>query len=145
MAIAIRALAAEDRQEWLALWQGYQRFYETRLDGDVTALTWSRIIDPDGPISGLAAEESGRLLGFTHYLFHPSSWTKSDYCYLQDLFVAQEARGRSVARMLIEEVAARAEAAGAARLYWLTHESNEGARALYDKIAVRTGFIQYRR
>lgn len=145
MAIEIRALAAEDRQEWLLLWQGYQRFYETRIDDEVTAFTWSRIIDPEGPISGLAAEEGGRLVGFTHYLFHPSSWTKGDYCYLQDLFVAEEARGRSVARMLIEAVAAAAEAAGAARLYWLTHESNEGARALYDKIAARTGFIQYRR
>jgi GNAT superfamily N-acetyltransferase len=145
MTIEIGPLAAEDRDEWLNLWQGYQRFYETRIDDDVTAFTWSRIIDPEGPIHGLGARVDGRLVGITHYLFHPSSWTKADYSYLQDLFVAEEARGGGVARRLIEAVAARAEAAGAARTYWLTQESNAGARALYDKIATRTGFIQYRR
>ena len=35
-------------------------------------------------------------------------------------------------------------AAGAGRVYWLTHESNDVARALYDKVAERSGFIQYR-
>jgi len=29
-------------------------------------------------------------------------------------------------------------------VYWLTHESNHKARLLYDKVAKKTGFIQYR-
>jgi GNAT superfamily N-acetyltransferase len=145
MAIQIRPLTADDRDAWLGLWQGYQLFYEARIDDEVTALTWSRIVDPDGPIHGLGAEADRRLIGIAHYLFHASSWSAGDYCYLQDLFVADTARGRGAARSLIEAVSAAADSAGAARLYWLTHESNAGARALYDKIATRTGFIQYRR
>ena len=39
----------------------------------------------------------------------------------------------------------RARAAGASRLYWLTHETNASARALYDRLAERSGFIQYRK
>jgi ribosomal protein S18 acetylase RimI-like enzyme len=39
----------------------------------------------------------------------------------------------------------RARRAGASRVYWLTHESNAAARALYDKLAERSGFIQYRK
>jgi hypothetical protein len=38
-----------------------------------------------------------------------------------------------------------ARAAGASRVYWLTHESNAVARSLYDTLADRPGFIQYRR
>ena len=29
-------------------------------------------------------------------------------------------------------------------VYWLTHETNTTARALYDKLANNAGFIQYR-
>jgi hypothetical protein len=29
-------------------------------------------------------------------------------------------------------------------VYWNTHETNAVARRLYDAVAVRTGFIQYR-
>jgi len=39
----------------------------------------------------------------------------------------------------------RAQAEGASRVYWLTHETNTSAQALYDKLAARSGFIQYRR
>jgi GNAT superfamily N-acetyltransferase len=87
----------------------------------------------------------GTLLGIVHYLYHRSCWTISDYCYLQDLFVAEPARGRGVGRALIEAVYGEARAAGASRVYWLTHETNASARALYDTLADRPGFIQYRK
>ncbi len=38
----------------------------------------------------------------------------------------------------------QAKSKPASRVYWLTHETNEAARALYDKIATRTGFIHYK-
>ena len=72
------------------------------------------------------------------------TWTIGNYCYLQDLFTAPEARGRGAGRALIEAVYERANSAGASRVYWLTHESNATARALYDTLADRPGFIQYR-
>ena len=31
------------------------------------------------------------------------------------------------------------------RVYWLTHESNITAQYLYDRIATKTGFIQYKK
>jgi len=33
---------------------------------------------------------------------------------------------------------------GASRLHWLTHETNAAAQALYDRVAMKSGFIQYR-
>jgi hypothetical protein len=37
-----------------------------------------------------------------------------------------------------------AKEAGAARVFWNTHETNAVARRLYDAVAERTGFIQHR-
>lgn len=90
------------------------------------------------------AWRDGEAVGLVHWIYHRSCWTTGDYCYLQDLFVQPSARGAGVARALIEYVYAEAESHDAARVYWLTHESNTTAQILYDRIAVRTGFIQYR-
>ncbi len=141
----IRAPRPDDREAWEPLWRGYLTFYRADLAPDVTDFTWNRLVDPAGPINGFVAEMDGRLVGITHYLFHPSCWTRGDYCYLQDLFVDARARGGGVARRLIAAVEEAARAAGASRLYWLTQEHNHDARALYDKVAERSGFIQYRK
>src|SRR3546814_9373381 len=68
----------------------------------------------------------------------------ADICYLQDLFTAEAARGRGIASALILRVAEEARAAGAVRVYWQTHETNNTARRLYDAIAERSGFLVYR-
>jgi len=142
--LGIRPLAAGDHGAWLPLWQGYQRFYRTEIAPEVTARTWERLLDPGEPMHALGAEHGGRLIGIAHYLFHRSSWTVGDYCYLQDLFVDEAARGLGAGRALIEAVSAAAKEAGASRVYWLTAEDNP-ARALYDQVARYSGFIQYRR
>jgi hypothetical protein len=36
-----------------------------------------------------------------------------------------------------------AKAAGVAKVYWLTAESNKTAQQLYDRVATKTGFIHY--
>jgi GNAT superfamily N-acetyltransferase len=59
--------------------------------------------------------------------------------------VAEAARGRGLGRALIEAVYGEARSAGASRVHWLTHETNASARALYDTLADRPGFIQYRK
>lgn len=142
--VSVRPLTAADHEAWLPLWEGYQRFYKTHIAPEVTARTWERFHDPAEPVHALGAEADGRLIGIAHYLFHRSTWDVADRCYLQDLFVAEAGRGAGVGRALIEAVYAAAETAGASRVYWLTAEDNP-ARALYDKVANYSGFVQYRR
>ena len=144
-AIIIRPIGEDERAEWNPLWDGYLAFYKTALAQDVSDLAWSRFHDPDETMFALGGYVDGRLAGFAHYLFHRSTWAPKRYCYLEDLFVADDARGHGLGRALIEAVYQKAEAAGASRVYWLTQSNNETARALYDKVADNLGFIQYRK
>jgi GNAT superfamily N-acetyltransferase len=143
--IVIRPVGAGERADWQPLWNGYLDFYETTLPQEVYDTTWARLHDPNESMHLFGGYVGGRLSGIVHFLYHRSCWTVGDYCYLQDLFVARQARGRGLGRALIEAVYDRARAAGASRVYWLTHESNSTARALYDTLADRPGFIQYRK
>ena len=154
-AVAVRDLRAEDRAGWEPLWRGYLEFYGAVVADDVTDLTFQRMLDPGPENNGgdmfcIVAEQAGPdgvgvLVGLVQCVLHRSTWTAAPYCYLQDLFVSPDARDQGVGRALIEAVYARAEDHGAARVYWLTHETNATARVLYDAVAVRSGFIQYRR
>jgi GNAT superfamily N-acetyltransferase len=91
------------------------------------------------------AEVDKKIVGLVHYIQHRSCWTVGDYVYLQDLFVDTSARGHGAGRALIEFVYAKAEEAGASRVWWLTHETNTDAMLLYDRIAEKSGFLQYRK
>jgi GNAT superfamily N-acetyltransferase len=141
--IVIRTIRADERADWEPLWKGYQAFYQVAIPDETTTVTWARLHDPAEPMDVLGAYVDGRLCGMVHYLFHRSCWTIGNYCYLQDLFVAEDARNLGVGRALILAVEARARAAGASRVYWHTHETNARARALYDQLAERPGFIEY--
>jgi GNAT superfamily N-acetyltransferase len=141
----IRSIARTDRLGWEPLWQGYLAFYETSVPHEVSDLTFARFFDDTEPMHALVAERASEIVGIVHYIFHRSTWTSGPYCYLQDLFTAEHARGGGAGRKLIEAVYERAKAQGASRVYWLTQESNATARALYDKLADRSGFIQYRK
>ena len=143
--LTIRDIIPDDRPGWEDLWIGYLDFYGVALDPVVTEVTWSRLIDPHERMFATVAERNGELVGLVHCILHRGTWTIGELCYLEDLYVTEEARGHGVGRALIEAVYARADAAGCARVYWLTHESNLTARRLYDKVASHRGFIQYRR
>jgi GNAT superfamily N-acetyltransferase len=143
--VVVRPLGEDERDAWNPLWQGYLAFYKSALAREISDLAWSRFHDADEPLFALGGYIDGRLCGIAHYLFHRSTWAHNRYCYLEDLFVAEDARGCGVGRALIEEVYRKAQAAGASRVYWLTQSSNAPARALYDKVADNLGFIQYRK
>jgi GNAT superfamily N-acetyltransferase len=141
----VRSVTPADLPQWAPLWEGYNRFYERVIPAEVTAMTWSRFFDAYEPMHALVAEKDGRLLGLVHYLFHRNTAMIAPVCYLQDLFTQNAARGAGIGRVLIEAVYERARTAGSPRVYWMTHETNLTAMKLYDRIAERSGFVQYRK
>jgi GNAT superfamily N-acetyltransferase len=142
----IRPLEATDRIGWEPLWQGYLDFYKASVAPEVSDLTFMRLTGGAEPMGGFAAvADSDALVGIVHWIAHRSCWTAGDYCYLQDLFVAPDQRGGGIGRKLIEAVYHKARLLGCSRVHWLTHETNTDAMLLYDRIADRPGFVQYRK
>lgn len=143
--VVLTQVTDQDFEHWLPLWQGYQDFYGISIADDVTRETWRRLLSSDVPMFSALAWHESKAVGMVNWVFHHSTWTTGNYCYLQDLFVDPDSRGCSVGRKLIEFVYEKGGQAGCSRVYWLTHESNDTAIHLYDQVADRPGFVQYRR
>jgi GNAT superfamily N-acetyltransferase len=147
--IVIRPVQREDFAAWKVLWDAYNTFYgrsgPTALPEEITQTTWSRFFDAYEPMHALVAESTSGLLGLVHFLYHRSTIQLGPSCYLQDLFTVEAARGKGIARALINAVYDRAGKAECKRVYWQTHETNATAMLLYDKVAEKSGFIVYRK
>ena len=102
--VKIKAIDNNDFDIWLPLWKGYRRFYEVDIPFPVTLKTWARFLDSAGPMHAAFAMVREQALGLVHSIYHRSTWATGDYCYLQDLFVADDARGSGIGRALIEHV-----------------------------------------
>ncbi len=142
--VVIRDLQPADEIEWRALWADYLAFYEVALDPTVTDRTWARLLDAGSVVAARVAAVPGGLLGFAIHMHHPSTWVMGEDCYLEDLFIAANARGLGIGRALIGDLQALAQDRGWHRLYWHTDEGNTRARALYDSIVPSDGHIRYR-
>lgn len=142
-----RQIAAKDKPAWLRLFAGYNDFYQARVAPEVVESLWQRLMRgaPGDHVGLVAVDAQDQPIGLAHILFHASSWSIEPDCYLEDLYVDPAARGTGLGRALIAAVYAQADARGARRTYWMTQETNATARALYDQVAKKSEFVQYRR
>ena len=145
MTTQIIALSAISFQQWLPLWEAYLTFYKSSLSLEQAQLSWQRITNPtQTDMFGYAITVDDQVVGLVHLISHMSMWTSLPYCYLQDLYIAAPYRNQGFARQLIEHsyqiCTERFD-----RVYWLSHESNQTAQLLYNRIASKTGFIQYKK
>jgi GNAT superfamily N-acetyltransferase len=108
---------------------------------DLYERVWAAFM-ADQRLHALGARLDGKLVGVAQFFVHPST-TGPDACYLEHLFTRPAWRRKGVGRALVVAVTAWARSRGCGRLYWLTHETNTEARALYDQVAERSGFIEY--
>jgi GNAT superfamily N-acetyltransferase len=140
--LTISKLTPDDRPAWEHLFEGYNTFYKRTLPREMFDRAWNEF-QADTRMHALGARLDGRLVGIAHFLVHANT-TALDVCYLQDLFTADDARGKGVGRALINAVADWARERGCSKLYRQTHETNTTARRLYDQVANNDGFIVYR-
>ena len=142
--LIIRPAQATDAQASLAFWQGYCAALDGTVSDAITEGVWRRILAPDEPIGCLFACRRGdEPVGLANYVLHPHTWSLQLVCYLEDLFVAPEARGSGVGRALIEELVSIGKQHGWRRVYWHTHDNNYRARTLYDRLTRRTDYVRY--
>ena len=140
----LRDARPEDETDFRRLWQGFCDGYGLALPPEVTAFTWTRLMDEGNALTARLAVVDGVAQGFAIHQHHPSTWVLGDDGYLEDLYVAPEARGRGLGRALIEDLVAIGRTRGWRRLYWLTEIENAGARRLYDQFCDNDGHIRYR-
>jgi len=143
MSVQFAPVCQLDFATWEAMWLQYSGPQQPDADLAASELTYSRLVDPNFSLHGVVALDK-LPVGFAHFYFHPSSWSVSENCCLQDLFVSPAARGRGVGRALVEAVAHLARQRGCSVLHWRTRESNAPAHALYSQFAQRTEFVSYR-
>lgn len=145
--VRIRRLESKDKARWLTLFKGYIAFYKATVADDVIEQTWQRLMaaEPDFHIAFVAVDANDAPIGLAHVLFHRSTWSPTHYCYLEDLFVEPGLRAKGVGRALIEAVYREADARQCTRTYWSTQDFNYRARGLYDQMATKSVFVQYRR
>ena len=127
------------------MWAAYCDFYKTFVPETVTAGLWSRLLEPTGAVGGLIAAdaETRNALGFAHYVIHPHTWSDKNLCYLEDLFVKPEARGRGAGHALIEHLITLGRERDWKRVYWHTDAANETARRLYDRFTPADACVRY--
>ena len=140
MSLVIRPLEHNDFPAWLPLWDANNL---GQRDEAVTSETWSRLIDPASKVCGLVAEDQGKIVGLLHYVLHPTTGAIADVCYMQDVFVAEEQRGKGVAKKMVQALAAEGRKKKWARMYWLAESNNEAAHGLYKNLGVKLNFTLY--
>ena len=115
MSVSVRRLEERDKSAWLGLFKGYIEFYKATLTDDVIEATWQRLMaaPADFHIALVAVNAADQPVGLAHVLFHRSTWSPTQYCYLEDLFVDSSQRLKGVGRMLIEAVYGRLTRASA--------------------------------
>lgn len=144
MTLEIRDAEPTDEVAWRRLWDGYLAFCKVTLPDDITAHTWTRILDPASRLSMRVAVIDGELAGFAIHHFHDSSWVKSPDCYLEDLYVDDRFRGKGLGRAIVDDLVALGKARGWSRLHWHTERDNVRARKLYDTYTQENGQLHYR-
>lgn len=141
--LTVRPLAAHDRSTWDELWDIYLDFYGSSVSDETTELTWQRVLRRERGMGGIVACWDGEVVGFAHHVIHPHTWGTGDVCYLEDLVVHPDHRGKGVGRALIEALELRAREQGCDSVYWITEGDNEVARRLYDGVATLTPYVRY--
>lgn len=142
----ITRVAAADLGALLPLLRAYCDFYEVApSDRDLEALARALIADPEHEGTQLLArDEAGAAVGFATVYW---TWSTTDACrigVMNDLFVADRARGQGLADGLIEACREECARRGARRLTWQTALDNRRAQAVYDRVGgVREQWLDY--
>ena len=140
---SIRALDASDFDNWLDVYRFYAEHYKSDLTDDGISTTWAWLMDACHPLTGIVAEDKGRLIGLAHYRAMPSPLRGVNLGFLDDLVVKPQDRGSDASKLLLGELKSIGKKAKWAKIRWITRDDNYRARALYDKVATKTDWAMY--
>ena len=141
--IDIRPPAPADRPDWDALYAAYAAFYGVAQTPQMRDRVWGWLMDPGHEVDGRLATLDGRAVGLAHFRPFARPLMAATGGFLDDLFVAPDARGSGAAEALIRAVESEGRARGWGLIRWITAEDNARARTLYDRLADATRWVTY--
>ena len=144
--MAVREATEDDLQALGPLIRAYTNFYESDpADAGLEAMARDVLTAPeDRAFMLVATGDDGEIVGFALNQWKWSSLKGARVVVLDDLFVAEDARGRGHADALIEAAADVARRHGAPAIGWFTMPDNKRAQAVYDRVGGVAGtLIEY--
>jgi GNAT superfamily N-acetyltransferase len=134
--VAIREATEDDLAALAPLIRGYCDFYESNPpDAGLEAMARDVIAAPeDRAFLLVATDDEGEVVGFALNQWKWSSLRGARVVVLDDLFVAESARGAGHADALIEATADVARRHGAPIVSWFTMPDNKRAHVVYDRV-----------
>ena len=127
-------VTAEDKLAWRPLFQGYADFYGATMTDDIADRVWHWLLDPDHVLEGLLVRDAaGTVVGLGHIRACPRPLAGGEMGFLDDMFVAPEARGSGAADALFARLRTLAGERGWPIIRWITQHFNARGRAFYDR------------
>ena len=142
----IARVEGADLGDLLPLARAYCDFYEVApSDGALLELSRALIADPEREgVQFLARDGDGAAVGFATVFWLWSTLSASRIGLMNDLFVAEQARGGGAAEALIERCRSACRDRGATRLVWQTAKDNRRAQAVYERVGgTREEWLDY--
>ncbi len=135
MPVTIARADARHLDALVPLFDAYRRFYRTPSDlAGARGFLAERFEREDSVTFVASLPEADGLAGFTQLYPFFSSVRMRRVWILNDLFVAEDARRRGVARALMAAAHDFAASTGAAEVALATERTNTSAQALYDAL-----------
>ena len=135
----ISVVGEADLEDLLPLLRGYCDFYEVAPSDDaLLAVSRALIADPEREgMQLIARQPHGNAVGFATLYWTWQTLSAARLGVMNDLFVADEARGTGLADRLIAACRERAARHGARELAWQTAKDNHRAQTVYDRVGGR--------
>jgi GNAT superfamily N-acetyltransferase len=132
----IAVVREEDLDDLLPLMRAYCDFYDVApSDAALLAMSRALIADPEREgIQLIARDWHGAAVAFATVFWTWQTLSASRAAVMNDLFVAEHARGTRIADTLIAACATAARLHGAPHLTWQTAKDNLRAQAVYERV-----------
>lgn len=141
---SVRPATPDDRDVWDALYTAYGATAGDDLSQEHLDTVWSWLMSPSAQTDCrlLQPAHGSTPVGLAHFRPFERPLHGSVGCYLDDLYVEEEWRGRGGARALLDHLSRLAHVKGWTTVRWTTREDNP-AQELYDTLASRAPVITF--
>ncbi|WP_417319856.1 GNAT family N-acetyltransferase [Emcibacter sp.] len=138
--VEIRQLAFED---WAELYRGYADSYDVPITDEQLHRVWVWLGGHEAELRGLAAIKDSKPVGIVHYRRFLRPLAGEVGIFLDDIYVAEDARRHGIGEAMLEAIKDIAETQNCTMIRWITHEDRPDALAFYKKFAQKSRWVTF--